>query len=531
MIAAEENIPLTQRKLITPARLRHWLTRKGPIFIKLGQFLALRPDIIPQEYCDELIKLLDHIPFSPWYEVKDVLTQELGRDPEEVFTSINKRPIGAGSLAQVHLASLPNGKEVIIKVLRPGIDRQIEKNLKHARLLLKLLSIGPLKLPISSNELINELSHWLYQELDFSREMANLTRLYHLSKNSPQQTVPQPYPQWSSRRVIITEYLEGVPLSEIIHLVQTKAYEHLARLHINPDEVAKNLLESCLTQMFDFHFFHMDLHPGNLIILPDNTLGFVDFGLCGYLDSTINARQVRYFSAMLSGHSEDMFHAAIDILETDEFSDEEAFKRDFYTQTSVWQARQPIDVSTNHVVPSQNSRSRTGEWLVQIMRSARKANMRIPTGVLAMYRTLLTAESVCHLLSTKHSLPSVGKRYFVNHQTKEITRSLSPENLQPLMVNIIGLLRDSPGRLERILADISERRFTINANVNDTNKNRKAANQRFRLLALSILSVGLTILLTIDNLPVVFGIAMETWLVSVLIFVYMWILLLWRQLK
>lgn len=529
--------------MISPARLRKWLTRKGPLFIKLGQLLALRPDILPQEYCDELIKLLDQVNFFPWHEAKDILSQELDCDPDEIFSYIQSRPIGAGSIAQVHLARLHSGEEVTIKIQRPDIESHVAKNLKHVRLLLKLLSMGPLKLAISSNELIDEISAWLKQELDFGIELNNLTRLYSLGKDSQLQTFPKPYPQWSRRRVLVAEHLEGVPISEVIRLVIANKHKTLTRLGINPDAVANNLLVSCLTQIFDYRFFHMDLHPGNLIVLPNNTLGFVDFGLCGQLDSTVNARQIRYFSAMFSGNSENMFHAAMDVLESDEHSDPEAFKRDFYMQTSVWQAKQATNVAsdkpqafakaqpfTKSNTKAENKRSQTAEWLVQIMRSARNTKMRIPVGVLAMYRSLLTAESVANLISAKHSLPSIGKAFFIKHQTKEIGRSLTPENLQNHLLNVASLLQDSPAKLERILTDLAERRLTINANVNDTNKNRKTANKRFRLIALCLIAISLTILLTIETLPVILGVPLKKFIAGCLAVAYVWIFILWRRL-
>ena len=323
-------IPLM--RTMTPQRFRQLLERLGPTFIKIGQFLALRPDLVPQAYCDELMRLLDLVPPSPWPAAKQTIEQELGRSPAELFASINERAFAAGSLAQVHRARLQDGTAVAVKILRPNIEAGIARDLKRARRIAAVLEASRASYIVSPREVVAELEQWLSQEIDLRNELDNMSRLFHRTSPNLPQRIPRPFPEYSSRRVLTAEFIRGVPLSEILRALRSGRAESVLK-GFDRELYAERLLLATLTQMFRYGFFHADPHPGNLLVLPGSVVGFVDFGLCDELEPAIQASQLRYLSAIYSGETERIFRALTEVLTPAEDSDLESFRRDFLAES------------------------------------------------------------------------------------------------------------------------------------------------------------------------------------------------------
>lgn len=515
------------RRFGGPAGFRKKLQRLGPIFIKLGQFLALRPDLLPQEYCDELMGLFDRVsPFSP-QEAFAILKEDLGREPSELFTHLNPRPIAAGSLAQTHVARTKDGIEVAVKIQRPNIRAMVLRDLGRARLIARVLKLSGASLIVSPDEVVEELTAWMMQEIDFEHELNNLTRLYDLSRSSPFVKVPEPFPHLSGPRVVTCEYLTGIPLSELLSEERDSAIENPPE--INLDRLAENLISSSLNQIFRYQFFHADLHPGNLFALPGDLIGFVDFGLCSELDEAVRAGQMRYLSAVYSGDVNRMFKAISEILIPSEETDMEAFRAEFTAETTA--ALSKIRLGERNTNSTDRDQSTVAQCMVSVMRAARRNRLMVPAGVLALYRTLLTAETVAHRLGTNADLRSVGSRFFSELKFEETLRAIDSENLEPTIYSVLSLLQESPGQIQQILSELSEGRFELKVNIAESTKVRRDRDRRIQFLGASILTVGIALLLLMPNLPLVFGMSL-TWPLSILlILLYAWILLQWRRLR
>ncbi|MEW6729938.1 MAG: AarF/UbiB family protein [Acidobacteriota bacterium] len=517
-----------------PIGFRQSLERLGPTFIKIGQFLALRPDLVPQEYCDELMLLMDQVtPFS-WEQAKAILKAELRGEPNEIFAYINPRPVAAGSLAQTHIARLKDGIEVAVKIQRPNILAKIERDLKRAKRLARLLEMSGSSFIISPRKLVEELARWLMQEVDFHHEMRNLTRLYELAAGSRFQKIPQPFPAYSTARVLTTEYLRGLPISELLlalHTDGSNREEQIDAFGIDRDQLATNLLWSSLVQIFRYQFFHADLHPGNLIALPGNIIGFVDFGLCDELDETIREGQMRYLSAFYSRDGNRMFGAISDILIPSEETDMEAFRAEFMTAIGPYLNRARKELSKNDSIDNERDRSPTAQSLAGILRAARQHKLHVPAKVLSMYRALLTAETVAYKLGTEADLRSVGREFFSDLQLEELLRGVNTEALESTVLSMVPLLRDSPGQINKLLSELSEGRFEIKVSISEAPKLKRIRNQRLQLLVTSILSIGIALLLAIPTLPTLLGISLRWLLWTALILLYAWIFLQWRRLR
>jgi ubiquinone biosynthesis protein len=258
-----------------PQRLRMALEELGPTFVKLGQVLSTRPDLLPPAYIAELARLQDTVPPEPWEPVRAQLEAELGAPVEEVFATLDPEPIAAASLAQVHAATLPDGAEVVVKVQRPDIEATINVDLDIladvARLLQTRTPLGELyDLP----GIVEEFAATLRAELDFYREGHNADRFRANFADEPYLYIPKVYWEYTTRRVLVMERIRGIKIDDIAAL-DAAGYDryriglHAARM------VIKEVLED--------GFFHADPHPGNFFVMPGEVIGAMDFGMVGYL--------------------------------------------------------------------------------------------------------------------------------------------------------------------------------------------------------------------------------------------------------
>lgn len=261
-------------------RLRHAAEELGPTFVKMGQILSLRPDIIPPFLAAELEQLQDQVAPLPFEDIHKVVQTELGRSPEEVFSRIEGEPLAAASIAQVHRASLHSGKDVVIKVQRPGITETIEVDLEILADLAQILSAYAGDIAVEDPEaIVDEFDRSIHRELDFLLEGRNIERFGRMFAEDETVFIPAYYPGYSTSNVLVMDFVQGIKVS---HLDEIEA-AGLDRLII-----ARRGAQLVLRQIFEYGFFHADPHPGNIMVLPDNVIAPLDYGMVGYLsDSTI----------------------------------------------------------------------------------------------------------------------------------------------------------------------------------------------------------------------------------------------------
>jgi ubiquinone biosynthesis protein len=520
---------ILQKIIGGPAGVRQALEQQGPTFIKIGQFLALRPDLVPDEYCHELMRLFDRVPAFPWTDAKAIFESEFDCEISSVFSYIDPVPIAAGSLAQVHCARLLEGTTVAVKIRRPNIENLVRRDLRRARLLVRILELSGASFVLSPREALNEVSDWLMKEIDFSHELTNLTRLYSLTAEDPNQKVPRPYPEYSTAKILTTEYIQGFSFSDLLVTIGSDqdVGPRAAPGGIDPEKLAENLLSACLTQIFRYQFFHADLHPGNLIALPGNVVAFVDFGLCDELEPAVRQRQMRYLYAVYIDDAELMYRSLIEILIPGNDTDFESFRRDFLNETATWQSQRD---AIRAGFPGRG-RSSTGQWMIAVMRTARRHGFRIPPRILSVYRALLTADSVAARLGTKANFMSVGQRFFEMLQWDEVTQTLNPEAMPAHLLSILSFVHKTPGQIDQLLSELAESRFSVNTVDTESPRTERVRNRRSRILASSVASVGIAMLLDRPSLPIIAGIDVVWPLVIVLALVYLSIFIQLRGLR
>lgn len=270
-------------KKANPRFLRNFFEEAGGSFIKFGQLLALRVDVLPEEYSQEMFDLMDNVkPFS-YEKVKETFLEELGSQPENIFKKFEKEPFAAASFGQVHGAKLKDGSVVVVKVMRPGIEEDVRVDFLLIDFLATVMTaLYPFK-ALNWHEFALEFKKWTKKELDYRIEAENAQRMYQNTKGIKSIIIPKTHHNLTTQRIIVQEYIEGFPLTRILRGLKdgrlTK--EKLLKLGVDLDKIPNILTQEVLREYFVYQFFHGDLHPGNIILKPGNIIGMVDFGIMG----------------------------------------------------------------------------------------------------------------------------------------------------------------------------------------------------------------------------------------------------------
>jgi ubiquinone biosynthesis protein len=271
-------------------RVRQVLVDLGPTFVKLGQVLSIRPDILPSDVLVEFETLQDRVPPMSEGEVRKVVERELGRPLEEVFEEFDFTPLGSASIAQVHSARLVDGDEVAVKLQRLGIERRIRSDL-HILYTLAQLFEGRIAVPglHTPTAVIREFDLAITTELDFLQELRAAEKLRRHFQDRDDIVVPAVFPRWSTGRMLVMERIRGRPLSAAMHELEGPEARRLAHA----------IMEATYLQVFEFGFFHGDPHPGNLFVTEEGALAYLDFGVVGTLTGAMQDTIISAFTSMV----------------------------------------------------------------------------------------------------------------------------------------------------------------------------------------------------------------------------------------
>jgi len=250
--------------------LREMLTSLGPAYIKVGQALSTRPDLITPAAMAEMVKLQDQLPPFPNEIAMRFIEEELGQPPANIYDSLSESPIAAASLGQVYKGRLKTGEDVAVKVQRPGLAEQITKDIYVIRILANWATNNVKQIRSDLVSIVDEFGLRIFEEMDYNHEGANAERFERLYGYLPEILVPSIYSQYTGRRVLTMEWIEGIKLTEL---------DELARRNIDPTHVIEVGVQCSLRQLLEHGFFHADPHPGNLLVTPEGKLAYLDFGM------------------------------------------------------------------------------------------------------------------------------------------------------------------------------------------------------------------------------------------------------------
>jgi len=376
------------RALPFPVQLRRRLERLGPTYIKLGQILSLREDLLPRPITDELKHLLNHLPVVPLEVLEEIIELDLRRPVGLMFPDIDPVPIGSASIAQVHAATTAEGERVLLKVVKPGIRQTLERD---ARLLRMLGLLAELIIPrFHPRQLVNEFCTYTLREVDLRLEAENAEIFAGHFSDVPEVVFPRIHRKYSGRSVLCMEFLDGV---------SPDSAEAVAL----PEEQRRHLTDlgamAIIRMLYRDGFFHADLHPGNLIILPGPRVGFIDLGMVGRLDGDLRRSLMYYYFALVMGDAENAARYLAAIAIAGPGADPQGFRRD------------AVDIANRWKRASTFTDFSLGQLILQSLARGAEHGMYFPVELVLMVKALVTFEGVGHVLLPGFDVAEVSKRH------------------------------------------------------------------------------------------------------------------------
>lgn len=390
-------------------RLRHALEKLGPIFVKFGQMLSTRRDLIPLDIADELAKLQDQVPPFPSDQVLEIIRNSYGQPVHEVFSTFDQGPVASASVAQVHFATLNNGTPVAVKILRPGIDAVIEKDLalldSAAWLMERLWSDGKRLKP---REVVAEFSRHIHNELDLMLEAANCSQLRRNFADGRLLLVPEVHWDWCREQVMVMERMNGTPISQV---------NRLRELGIDIPKLARDGVEIFFTQVFRDGFFHADMHPGNIQVADNGRYVALDFGIMGTLSDTDKQYLARNFLAFFRRDYKEVALAHIESGWVPKNTPPDEFENAIRAVCEPVFDKPLKDISF-------------GRTLLRLFQTSRRFGVEIQPQLVMLQKTLLNIEGLGRELDPELDLWKTAKPYLERWMSEQMGWRSLVENLQ-----------------------------------------------------------------------------------------------------
>jgi ubiquinone biosynthesis protein len=459
----------------------------GPTFIKLAQLLSTRPDIIPSAYAQSLARLQDDVEPVPFPEVEKILAEELGERLATAFSWIDATPLAAASIAQVHRATLADGREVVLKVQRPGIRERVLGDLaalaEVAGFLEKHTALGE-RLALAT--LFDEFRRSMLRELDFRQEALHLVTLRNNLKEIEEIVVPQPVLAFSTSRVLTMEFIPGTKVT---------ALGPVARLNMDGERLADALLRAYLKQMLRDGLFHADPHPGN-VFLVDGKIALIDLGMVARIRPALQDRLLQLLLAVSENRPDDATQVLLLLAEDDEGADPPAFRRgvaDIIGQHQEIAAQRP----------------QVGRAVLMLLKVAAECGVRLPPELAMIGKTLLNLDEIGHTLAPGFDSNAAVRRHAARITEEQMARDVSPGSLFSAAVELKSFVQRLPGRVNRILDRVAENDLRVRVDAIDEAQlmegMQKVANRITLGLVLAALIVGAALLMRVETSFRLFG--------------------------
>lgn len=479
-------------QLEPPQRLRQAFEELGPTFIKLGQMLSTREDLLAPAWTEELARLRSSAAPMRFEEILPVIERALGGPPSEVFVDLEREPSGSASIAQVHRARLRDGRTVVLKVRRPGIVAKVEADL---RLLSHLAQLVESEVPEARRyqpvRVVDEFRRSLMRELDLAAEARNIERFARNFRGEPDILIPQVFPQWTSSSMNVQEHIQGTSGEDVAAI---------ERAGLDPKRLAQRGVDAVLKMILEDGFFHADPHPGNVIYLSGNRIAMIDFGMAGRLSPARRSQIVDLLSGVARRDTEPMLEVLLDWA-GDEAVDEERLAAD-------------VDELIQDYADLPLKEIRIGDLIGRITSLVRDHGIVLPSDLTLMFKALISLEGLGRRYDPNFRLadrikPFLDRAIAARYAPAEVGRRSGASVGQ-----FLDLVGSVPRDLGRLLKDARRGRMRVDLDLKRLDSFGRKLDSTIDRITIGIMTasvvIGSSIVMTVTSGPQLFGIPVFT---------------------
>lgn len=476
----EELIPFRQsasssrgaHHISRPEHLRLAIEELGPTFIKLGQIMSTRGDLLPAPYLDELVKLQDGVPPMSSEDVRRTVEEELGRPIEDAFATFDIRPLASASIGEAHAATLHDGTEVVVKLRRPGVVEQVEEDL---RILMDLAVMAERRWVVAKQydllAISQEFAQTLREELDYLHEGRNVERFADNFAADPSVHIPKVYWDTTTARVLTLERINGVKISEV---------EALEAQGLNRREVADHATRVLLTMILEYGFFHADPHPGNVFVEPDGHIALIDFGMTGELDDAAQSILLRLLLSISRRNAGQLADVVLELGHTRVHVDRNGLRRDMQRMLDRY-----CDLSLGEV--------KLSAMLNELLTILRWHQLRLSPDLALLVKTLGMSEGLGVRLDPTFNLMNVYIPYIEELMKRRFSVKRWAGQLMLAGIDALEMAMALPQQLRHVLGDIERGGFEVNIQPQSFEPFLDRMEQLTNRLTLGILAAAFTV--------------------------------------
>ena len=461
--------PRREERYSAPEHLRMAFEELGPTFIKLGQILSTRPDLIPAEYVEEFSKLQDRIPPCPTESIVEVIEEELGKPMSEIFLEFEEKPLASASIGQVHRARLKDGTRVVVKVQKPGVERQIKQDLEVLEeLAYKLTQHWEAVRHLDIEGLYEEFAYILRNELDYQREGRNAETFRRNFLKDGTVYIPEIFWEYTTQKVLVMEELQGVKLTDV---------EGIKALGQDPKDIAQKGANMYMNMFFRDGFFHGDPHPGNFFVLKDGRLGLVDFGMVGVLDDITRINLLQLLRGISRSDMSLVMDALHDLGIRGDIGKEKLLKKELEVLFSYYFLRPLGEIRLSRVVN-------------EIFRLTYRYRITLPSDLFLLLKTIGMAEGLLMKLDPDFRMMNAIKPYLAKSARVLLSPKFIARQTERNLVVLSKMLMESPEKLKRLTSMLESGKIEFSIKYEGEKRLVEDLRRDINRLSLSVLTLG-----------------------------------------
>jgi len=459
----------------------------GPTFIKLGQLLSTRADLLPPEYLAALARLQDNVDPFPYEQVEQILCDEIGVRLSKAFERFDTSPIAAASLGQVHRAVLRGGRDVAVKVQRPGVRERVIKDLDALDSVAALFDRFQVTRNVDATRLLDEFRRAILAELDYREEARNMVMLAHQLRDYERFVVPLPIDDFTTARVLTMDYIHGTKITSVSRVEWTE---------VDGKTLAEDLFRAYLQQIMADGVFHADPHPGNVLLTPDHRIALIDVGMVGRLSASAQEQLFKLLLALSEGRGDDAASVVIALGEKRDDFDEGQVRRAISEMVSRHERASIKDVNVGRVV-------------LEMARCGSQHGLKMAPELALLGKTLLNLDEIGRLLDADFDVNASMRRNATMLMRRQMFKSMTPANMFSSALEVREFAERLPARVNRILDALAGNDLRLKMEVIDHGSIidglQKVANRIALGLVLAALIIGAAMLMRVQTSFTILG--------------------------